>query len=301
MTLRSFIKRELSDGSRPTLFVSRPNFFGVDYVINPWMTGQVGNCDREIATKQWRDLVNILRLHANVLVMSSTDQTTPDVTFVANAGSFIPVNYDTGYKYAFVCSNFKHPERTPEEEFFIDEVQWEGFNSVIRPFSKFEGDGDLLRLKDRIVVGYGHRSDFEFINQLETITFAQKDDIIGLKLVDDRFYHLDTCFFYHSCVGREFCMYFPDAFDDESRGKIEYFTREMNIPTIRVTEKEAKTFACNAIGAGNRIIAHHLSERINQMLTSLGFVGVSTDLSEFHKAGGSAKCLTLRVPSRAIR
>ena len=39
------------------ILVCPPTFFGVDYVINPWMEGQLGRVDRTRAQAQWNELV----------------------------------------------------------------------------------------------------------------------------------------------------------------------------------------------------------------------------------------------------
>lgn len=296
MTLRSVLQSELRESSRPLLYVSRPSFFGVDYVINPWMEGQVDKVNREVAQLQWKNFVKVLRSLTDVQVVDCHDKKLPDVTFIANAGSFLPVDG----KYTFIPASFKHPERQGEQKFFINEMKWEDVN-VAKPLKQsFEGDGDLLRIRDRILVGEGHRTETEAIKALRKLVGADKEMMISMKLVDDRFYHLDTCFFYHNHENRDFIMYFPDAFDDDSRGMLRRLCLEYSMPFLEVTEREALAMSCNAVGIGNRIVGHDFSERIRTWLYTRGFFALPTPLSEFHKAGGSAKCLTLRVPRVAF-
>lgn len=296
MNLRNLLQVELRDSARPLLYVSRPTFFGVDYVINPWMTGQVDKVNREVAINQWKNYVKILRTLTDVHVVSCHDKKLPDVTFIANAGSFLPVDG----KYVFIPASFKHPERQGETKFFADEMGWEGLNVTKPTKASFEGDGDLLRIRDRIVIGNGHRTDLEAITALRKLTGEKHDMLISLKLVDERFYHLDTCFFYHNHENRDFIMYFRDAFDDDSRGMLRKLCLENNMPCLEVTEREALAMSCNAVGIGNRVVGHDFSDRIRNWLYNRGFFTLTSPLSEFHKAGGSAKCLTLRVPKGAI-
>lgn len=296
MNLRNLLQLELRDSGRPLLYVSRPTFFGVDYVINPWMEGQIDKVNREVAIIQWKNFVKTLRTLTDVRVVSCADEKLPDVTFIANAGSFLPVDN----KYAFIPASFKHPERQPEQKFFADEMKWEELN-VVKPLKvSFEGDGDLLRIRDRVLVGHGHRTDLEAIKALRKLSGGNQDEIISIKLVDDRFYHLDTCFFYHNYENRDIVMYYPDAFDDDSHGAIRKICIDLNIPVLEVTEREALAMSCNAVGVGNRVVGHDFSERIRNWLYSRGFFALPSPLSEFHKAGGSAKCLTLRVPRVAF-
>ncbi len=43
-----------------------PPHFGVQYVINPWMEGQIDTTDRRLAATQWTQLHTILLEHAEV-------------------------------------------------------------------------------------------------------------------------------------------------------------------------------------------------------------------------------------------
>ena len=112
----------------------------------------------------------------------------------------------------------------------------------------------------------------------------------SLKLVDTRFYHLDTCF----CpLEGGFLLYYPPAFDDDSRAEI-----ERRVPAARriaIAEEDALAFACNAVGIDSTVIVNRATPALARTLARDGFEVVQTPLSEFMKAGGSAKCLTLRL------
>lgn len=302
MHLRQKLKLELAESQRPLIYVSRPTHFGVDYTINPWMEGQIGNVNHEVAMLQWENLIQVLNRLTDVVMINCPDAKLPDVTFVANAGSFLPING----QYVFVPSSFKNVERQGERQFFIDALT--GGNITVyldKLTSFFEGDGDLLRLRDRLVIGYGHRTDKDFAYSLSTLIGTTDDLVIQLNLIDPRFYHLDTCFFYHNhktTAGHQedFCMYFPDAFSKQSRAQLRTILRDQRIQALELNESEALKMGCNAIGIGAAIIAHEFSDRVKSWLGQKGFFTKEVTLSEFHKAGGSAKCLTLRVPKDAI-
>lgn len=296
MSIRSKLKQELKDSKRPLLYVSRPTFFGVDYVINPWMDGHVGNVNRVEAHEQWKNLVSVLRELTDVRVVNCSDPKLPDVAFIANAGSFLP----TKNGYTFFPANFKHFERRQEQNFFVDELAWDGFESEYL-IDYFEGDGDLLRLRDLLVLGHGHRTDIEAVGAIARATNALPDDLIALNLIDHRFYHLDTCFFYHNNGNEDICMYYPGAFDDFSLHMLRRVCLEIHINVFEVNENEALSMICNAVGVGPTIIAHSFSDRVTSWLDAHGFKTRTSPLSEFHKAGGSAKCLTLRVPRAAVK
>jgi N-dimethylarginine dimethylaminohydrolase len=110
-----------------------------------------------------------------------------------------------------------------------------------------------------------------------------------LELTSEWFYHLDTCF----CpLGEGQAFFYPAAFDAYALKVL-----EDNIGTlIPVAEEEARRFACNAIVVEKNVVVNDGCPGIRKKLESLGFSVLETPLSEFIKAGGSAKCLVLKVP-----
>ncbi|MBI2884694.1 MAG: hypothetical protein HYY15_00805, partial [Candidatus Omnitrophica bacterium] len=66
--------------------------------------------------------------------------------------------------------------------------------------------------------------------------------------------------------------------------------------TIPVSRADALKFCCNAIATPEAIVLHRgISASLRTTLTRRGYDVYELDLSEFLKAGGSAKCLVLRV------
>jgi len=64
---------------------------------------------------------------------------------------------------------------------------------------------------------------------------------------------------------------------------------------IEVSVDEARRFACNAVVLGGRVITNTGCDELHAALRARGFDPYGTPLDEFVKAGGSAKCLTLRL------
>ncbi|MFO1019574.1 MAG: amidinotransferase, partial [Planctomycetales bacterium] len=64
---------------------------------------------------------------------------------------------------------------------------------------------------------------------------------------------------------------------------------------IPVCEEEAVRFACNAVVVGKDVFLNTGCPRLEEDLRGRGYTPHATDLSEFLKSGGSAKCLTLRL------
>ncbi len=258
-----------------------PRFFEVSYVINPWMQGNVDDVQETRANQQWQALHRALSERAEVALIDAASGL-PDMPFTANAGVV--------YRDVFVPSRFRHAERRGEEPHFEQWFEDYGYHLSKPPAGVFfEGAGDALldRGESRLWMGHGHRTD---IDSADVLLKALDIDVVPLRLVDPRFYHLDTCF----CpLTGGFLMYFPEAFDADSRARI-----ESRVPADRrvvVGEADAVTFSCNAVDVGDAVLLNHASDDLSAQLRSIGFEAISVPLGEFMKSGGSAKCLTLRL------
>ena len=258
-----------------------PDHYDVDYVINPWMEGNIHKSSRDRAVEQWQKLHQVLK---DVAIVDLVDPAKgwPDMVFTANAGLVLGTNV--------VLSRFFHKERQGEEPYFKAWFEENGFTVYELPKDlPFEGAGDALFDREGrwLWAGYGFRSE------LDSHPYIAKwldTEVVSLRLIDERFYHLDTCF----CpLTGGYLLYYPPAFDSYSNRVI-----EMRIPEekrIIVEEPDAVCFACNAVNVGSTIVMNQISDSLKNKLTKAGFNVTETPLSEFLKAGGAAKCLTLRV------
>ncbi len=263
------------------ILMCAPDHYDVDYVINPWMEGNVHKSSQDRAVEQWQKLHHIIKDHA-VVDLVKPQKGVPDMVFTANAGLVLGENV--------VLSRFYHPERQGEEPFFKQWFEENGF--TVYELSKdlpFEGAGDALFDREGrwLWAGYGFRSE------LDSHPYIAKwldTEVLSLHLIDNRFYHLDTCF----CPLKDgYLLYYPDAFDSYSNRLI-----EMRVPEdkrIAVEEADAVTFACNAVNINDLVIMNNITDQLEQRITEKGFKVIQTPLTEFLKAGGAAKCLTLRV------
>jgi arginine dihydrolase len=273
--------------SEPFVFLMcKPEYYGVSYVINPWMTGNVNKTSVLRAQEQWDNLVARLAALARIEFVEPQPGL-PDMPFTANAGFVLG--------RTAIPSRFRCAERQGEEPHFNEWFVSHGFSVVQMPAEvPFEGAGDALidRGAPRIWAGWGHRSaraSHDFVRDCYGV------DVISLRLVDDRFYHLDTCF----CpLEGGYVMYYPPAFDEASNRAIERATREEQ--RIVVADEDALDFACNAVNVGDAVIMNRASAGLTEHLASLGMRVIQTELTEFLKAGGAAKCLTLRLNEPGI-
>jgi len=266
---------------RQKILMCPPDFFGVAYVINPWMEGHLATTDSLLARQQWDRLRNEISKFADVL-LQPPQPGLPDIVFTANAGLVLDNK--------IIVSRFRNVERRGEEPHDYRWFQDKGFDILDWPQEvAFEGAGDALfdRGQDLLWVGHGFRSDAKAPAILEKL-LGRKTQI--LNLIDPRFYHLDTCL----CpLEGGYLLYYPGAFDQQSLEAIEKHVDEKK--RIPVDEADAMTFCCNAVDLEGHVLTNKASEKLQNSLIKAGFKPIITPLSEFMKAGGGAKCLTLKL------
>lgn len=268
-----------TETSRPRVLMCPTDHFGVEYVINPWMEGQIGRVDIDKAAAQWQRLHDTLAEYADVHLVRS-DKGLPDMVFTANAGLLL------GDK--FVPSNFYVPERDGEVPLFNQWFQDHDFEIVELPANvAFEGEGDALFHPGQPLLwaGYGCRSSIEAHPYLTDIFNVE---VVSLRLVDTRFYHLDTCFY---PLPDNKLVYYAPAFDERSRREIERRIPKEN--RIEIGDEDAMHFNCNTVRLGNTLVTSFASEALQEKLRAWGYDVRVSSVSEFLLAGGAAKCLTL--------
>ena len=266
---------------KPKLLMCPPTLYEVSYVINPWMRGNLGNSSQQRAMQQWKALYTALSRFADIELVQPIEGS-PDMVFTANAGLALDG--------IVAISSFYHAERQGEEEHFRRWFHEAGYKVVDLPReTPFEGEGDALFSVDgsRLWVGYGTRT-------LETSHAALRKvwdvEVTGLHLVDPRFYHLDTCF---APLEDGSVLFYSPAFDAASLEKIKAFYPEDK--RIDVGEKDALSFACNAVNLGKIIVLNRISAELEATLRGRGFDVIQVQLDEFLKAGGAAKCLVMKL------
>ena len=279
-TARPFIASSTHSG-KPALLMCVPKLYEVSYVINPWMKGNLGNSSRRRALQQWEDLYSVLSGLADIHLVEPIAGS-PDMVFTANAG--------LARDGVVAISSFYHPERQGEEPHFREWFHKAGYAVVDLPRdTPFEGEGDALFSADGSLLWAGHGT-----RTLEASHGALQRlwdvEVVSLRLIDPRFYHLDTCL---APLEDGSLLYYPAAFDEPSLKKIEaVYTAEKRIV---VCEEDALAFACNAVNLGKTIVLNCISPVLEQELRGRGFEVIQVRLDEFLKAGGAAKCLVMKL------
>lgn len=259
-----------------TLLMCPPEFYGVEYEINPWMhREQPVSLPR--ARAQWDELRRVLRddLGADVAEIPAHPGV-PDLVFTANAGLAVGKT--------FVLSRFRFAQRRHEEPLFRLWFAERGYQVHELPDDLyFEGEGDAFPVGENLWAGYHFRSDVRS-HQLVADVFGLR--ALSLRLTDARFYHLDTCF----CpLDARTVAYYPPAFDEYACRVIqEHFPEQ-----IEVSEEDALRFGCNAVVVGRDVVLNTGSAGLERRLADHGFVPHPVDVGEFIKAGGATKCLVL--------
>ena len=95
-----------------------------------------------------------------------------------------------------------------------------------------------------LLAGYGFRSDQGVAAELADLFGLP---VVSLRLVDPRFYHLDTAL----CVlDADTAMYYPAAFDDAGRAALaEQFTE-----LIEAKDEDAEVLGLNAVSDGRHVV-----------------------------------------------
>lgn len=262
-----------------------PRFFEVCYVINPWMEGNLGKVNNPLAKQQWENMHDIVARLASVSLIEPVSGL-PDMTFTANAGLVQRRKEDGGKEV--IVSSFLHAERQPEAKHFEKFFSAQGYRVLhLQEETIFEGAGDaLFDSQGRLWVGSGIRSD---LHALDEIVDVLDVEAYALELVDPRWYHLDTAF----CPlpeGR--AIAYEKAFAGKSVADLNHAFGES---IIWISELDARNFACNAISIDRSVIMHRASAELQLALQQRGFEVIEADVSEFLKAGGACKCMTLEI------
>ena len=257
------------------ILVCPPDYYGVEYEINPWMHREQPAV-LELARAQWSEFRRRLIAAGAHLEEIAPHPGLPDLVFTANAGLAIGD--------VFVPTRFRFAQRQQEEPHFRLWFAEHGYRIVDLPGDLyFEGEGDAFPVGENLFAGYHFRSD---VRSHLTVGDAFGLRALSLRLVDPRFYHLDTCF----CpLDADTVAFFPPAFDEYACRVIEAHFPER----IAVSEEEALRFACNAVVLGRQVLLNAGCPAFERALDEHGFTVHPVDVGEFLKAGGAAKCMTL--------
>jgi N-dimethylarginine dimethylaminohydrolase len=257
------------------LLMCRPEYFGIEYEINPWMHVAV-EVDHERAVAEWDELQAAYAGLGQEIALVAPVDGLPDMVFTANAGVL--------WRRHAVLSRFQHAERAGEESHWRRALTDLGFEvHDVAPQLSFEGAGDALFVGDHLFQAWGFRTDEAAHAEVARLLDVEST---SLQLVDPRFYHLDTCF----CpLDDRTALVAPDAFAPDSLDLV-----RARIPRlIEVPVDVAAGFACNAMPVGDHVVSSTAAEALRSPLAGAGFDVVCVPMDEFMKSGGGVRCLSL--------
>ncbi len=258
-----------------------PDYYGIEYEINPWMDRR-RNADQALARAQWQQLHDTLKALDCQVERIPAQPRLPDMVFTANAGLV------AGRR--FIRSNFRFSQRRGEEEHFENWFADHGYEVLRLPDSLFfEGEGDALFCGEVLFCGYRFRSD---VRSHQLVGEMLRCLVISLELVLDRHYHLDTCFCPLPDGG---AIWYPAAFDAYGQRTIRHHVRDL----IAVGPEEAGRFACNAVVLDKESVLPEGCPELEKTLVKRGYRPHALPMTEYLKAGGACKCLTLLMPQQA--
>lgn len=257
-------------GSARTYLTCPPEYFRVEYAINPWMDPAVP-VDTELAVKQWRRLVETLVGLGHTVHQLDPEPDLPDQVFAAN-GAFVLAGTVYG-------ARFRHPQRAAEAAVHRRWYERAGWRFV-PPAAVNEGEGDLAWVGGYLLAGYGFRTDPAAHAELRRVFGVP---VVPLRLVDPRFYHLDTAL---GVLGPDHLAYFPDAFDAASQQTL----RRLFPDALIADAADAAAFGLNLVSDGRHVVLNSEATGMAAKLAAAGYTPVPVEFSELHKGGGSVKC-----------
>jgi N-dimethylarginine dimethylaminohydrolase len=260
-----------------TYLMCPPDYYTVSYAINPWMSPSDNPVDTALAMRQWEQLRGAFTSLGHTVRTITPDAGLPDMVFAANGGCVV------GGKV--LGARFRHPQRAAEGPAYLRWFAGQGYPVVAEPRAVNEGEGDLVFSGRAILAGHGFRTDPEVREEL-TELFGLP--VISLRLVDPRFYHLDTALV---VLDEDTAAYYPPAFDDAGRAALASHFAEL----IEAKDEDAEVLGLNAVSDGRHVVLPERATGLAAQLAAAGFEPVGVDLSEFLKAGGGPKCCTLEL------
>ena len=254
----------------------RPTYFDVNYSINPWMDPKKP-ISTELAITQWEWLRDLYLELGHRVDQLDPLPGLPDMVFAANGATVL--------RGRVLVARFRHPQRRAESNAYLDWFRARHKGAVRQARWTNEGEGDCLVAGPRMLAGSGFRTDRQSAVELQKY-FGMP--VVGLTLVDPRYYHLDTAL---AVLDDNTVMYYPEAFTESSRQLL----KELYPDAIKASAEDAATLGLNAVSDGRHVVLPQAGTGLIAQLREHGFEPIGADMSELLKAGGSVKCCTLEL------
>jgi len=257
----------------------KPTFFEVSYEINPWMDVTVST-DADLAVAQWKVLRDTYLSWGHTLDFIEPVAGLPDMVYAANGATVID-----GLVYS---ARFRYAERAPEGPLYQKWFADAGF--VTHTAAEVnEGEGDILKVGDDILAGWGFRTDIASHAELARLTGRT---VVSLELVNPHYYHLDTALtVLDPSPAHPMVAYHPAAFSPAAQQVL----AERYPDALHIDDADAGHLGLNAVSDGLNVVVAPGAVGLAAALRERGFRPHAVDTSELLKGGGGAKCCTLEI------
>ena len=253
-----------------------PDYFGIQYEINPWMKRAV-QPDLDLAREQWNTLVSNLQAAGAAVECIHPVSSLPDMVFTADIGLVDRKRY--------IMSRFRYPQRQEETMHGALRLQGQNYEVLELPLADEASleSSDIYAFRNCLLAGYGFRTSLSAHHALAHIF---QHEVLSIQFVDARLYHLDLSF----CpLDDTRAIVAPCAWSRRSCELIEKLVPEALVLDV----DEALTFCANSIVVGKTILMPSCPLRVARVLERWGFTICLSPVSEFLKAGGAIHCLVL--------
>jgi N-dimethylarginine dimethylaminohydrolase len=252
------------------------------------------------AAKEHRALVG---LYGNSVVVYriETDESLPDLVFVANGGLSLPRLPEP----VVILPLMKYSQRKRELPYLKNMYDDLGVRRIVFPGpAPFEGQAEIKWFKggELAVAGYGHRSTKKTVEILDKLlgkiyrkAGVNPPKILALPLESDHYYHLDVAMleFGRRGLPADECIVHKRAFSEKSIARLKEF---LGANAVHVIDT-ADSFCLNSVVDGKNLITHKITDpkakEVIEYITGLKIREVDT--REFEKSGGSVRCMTLDI------
>lgn len=285
--LKGFSLKNCPAMPEPTgVLMCPPDHYDVVDVKNPFMAGKVGTVDRALARRQWEELKAAFESAGRAVSLISPVPGLEDMVFCANQTL---AGVTPRMEKVCLLGQMRHSSRRREVPAFEAWFRERGYRiaRLKDPATSFEGAGDALWQPGKRLLwgGHGFRSEPQ---AYEEVARVFETPVILLKLVNEHFYHLDTCF----CpLTPESVLIYPAAFDAES---LELILKLFPVVLTASEPEAARAMACNAAVIDSRTaILQRGASAVARHMAVMGLRVLEVDTSEFIKSGGSVYCLKM--------
>ena len=263
-----------AEPSVPRLLVCAPDHFDTHFLFNPWM-GYREKVDRRRAAGQWRRLVGVLEEAGADVVRAEPAVVTSALPFTADAA----LCYSGGRALVLRNDGLRGDLEPPVVAAWLHGLGLQ--TESLPPAYRLEG-GNLVWAGPRLLLaglkpGADGRAERYLARLLKV---AAGVEVRTVRLLDERHLHLDTALAF--LRDDLYLVHRPALGDDPPPGE-----------AIEVGEADARAFGCNLVCVGDVVVTGLVSDVLARRIARHGFHVERVDLTEFHKAGGGAKCLTL--------